>query len=111
MSEETRVEEQELSEILQIRRDKLASLQEEGRDPFKLTRFVRSAWSSEIKDGYEQFEGRTVQAAGRIMSKRGMGKAIFCHIKDDRGQIQTRDLVSARTRCRSRSSRTSGSTI
>ena len=88
MSEETRVEEQELSEILQIRRDKLAALQEEGRDPFKLTRFVRSAWSSEIKDGYEKFEGKTVQAAGRIMSKRGMGKAIFCHIKDDRGQIQ-----------------------
>ena len=90
MSEETRNEapEQELSEILQIRREKLAALQEEGRDPFKLTRFVRSAWSSEIKDGYEQFEGKTVQAAGRIMSKRGMGKAIFCHIKDDRGQIQ-----------------------
>ena len=79
MSEETRNEapEQELSEILQIRREKLAALQEEGRDPFKLTRFVRSAWSSEIKDGYEQFEGKTVQAAGRIMSKRGMGKAIF----------------------------------
>ena len=90
MSEETRNEapEQELSEILQIRREKLAALQEEGRDPFMLTRFVRSAWSSEIKDGYEQFEGKTVQAAGRIMSKRGMGKAIFCHIKDDRGQIQ-----------------------
>ena len=53
MSEETRNEapEQELSEILQIRREKLAALQEEGRDPFKLTRFVRSAWSSEIKDG------------------------------------------------------------
>ena len=88
MSEETRVEEQELSEILQIRRDKLSALQEEGRDPFKLTRFVRSAWSSEIKGDYERYEGKTVQAAGRIMSKRGMGKAIFCHIKDDRGQIQ-----------------------
>ena len=90
MSEETRNQapEQELSEILQIRREKLAALQEEGRDPFKLTRFVRSAWSSEIKEGYEAFEGKTVQAAGRIMSKRGMGKAIFCHIKDDKGQIQ-----------------------
>ena len=90
MSEETRNQapEQELSEILQIRREKLAALQKEGRDPFKLTRFVRSAWSNEIRDNYEAFEGKTVQAAGRIMSKRGMGKAIFCHIKDDKGQIQ-----------------------
>ena len=90
MSEETRNQapEQELSEILQIRREKLAALQKEGRDPFKLTRFVRSAWSNEIRDDYEAFEGKTVQAAGRIMSKRGMGKAIFCHIKDDKGQIQ-----------------------
>lgn len=90
MSEETRNQapEQELSEILQIRREKLAALQKEGRDPFKLTRFVRSAWSNEIRDNYDAFEGKTVQAAGRIMSKRGMGKAIFCHIKDDKGQIQ-----------------------
>ena len=90
MSEETRNQapEQELSEILQIRREKLAALQQEGRDPFKLTRFVRSAWSNEIRDNYDAFEGKTVQAAGRIMSKRGMGKAIFCHIKDDKGQIQ-----------------------
>ena len=90
MSEETRNQapEQELSEILQIRREKLAALQKEGRDPFKLTRFVRSTWSNEIRDNYEAFEGKTVQAAGRIMSKRGMGKAIFCHIKDDKGQIQ-----------------------
>ena len=90
MSEETRNQapEQELSEILQIRREKLAALQKEGRDPFKLTRFVRSAWSNEIRDNYEAFEGKTVQAAGRIMSKRGMGKAIFCHIKGDKGQIQ-----------------------
>ena len=90
MSEETRNQapEQELSEILKIRREKLAALQQEGRDPFKLTRFVRSAWSNEIRDNYEAFEGKTVQAAGRIMSKRGMGKAIFCHIKDDKGQIQ-----------------------
>ena len=90
MSEETRNQapEQELSEILQIRREKLAALQQEGRDPFKLTRFVRNAWSNEIRDNYEAFEGKTVQDAGRIMSKRGMGKAIFCHIKDDKGQIQ-----------------------
>ncbi len=78
----------ELSEILQVRRDKLAALQQEGRDPFQKTKFTRSAWSSEIKDDYDAFDGKTVSVAGRIMSKRGMGKAIFCHIKDDRGQIQ-----------------------
>ena len=78
----------ELSEILQVRRDKLAALQQEGRDPFQKTKFTRSAWSSEIKDNYGAFDGKTVSVAGRIMSKRGMGKAIFCHIKDDKGQIQ-----------------------
>ena len=78
----------ELSEILQVRRDKLAVLQQEGRDPFQKTKFTRSAWSSEIKDDYDAFDGKTVSVAGRIMSKRGMGKAIFCHIKDDKGQIQ-----------------------
>lgn len=78
----------ELSEILQVRRDKLAALQQEGRDPFQKTKFARSAWSSEIKGDYAAFDGKTVSVAGRIMSKRGMGKAIFCHIKDDKGQIQ-----------------------
>ena len=81
-------EEQELSEILQVRRDKLSSLQQEGRDPFQQTKFVRTAWSEEIKGDFEGFENKTVSVAGRIISKRGMGKAIFCHIKDDRGQIQ-----------------------
>ena len=78
----------ELSEILQVRRDKLAVLQQEGRDPFQKTKFTRSAWSTEIKGNYDAFDGKTVSVAGRIMSKRGMGKAIFCHIKDDKGQIQ-----------------------
>ena len=80
--------EQELSEILQIRRDKLSALQQEGRDPFQQTKFNRTAWSQEIKDNYDSFEEKTVSVAGRMMSKRGMGKAIFCHIKDDEGQIQ-----------------------
>ena len=79
---------QELSEILQVRRDKLTALQQEGRDPFEQTKFVRSAYSADIKADYDSFDGKTVQVAGRIMSKRGMGKAIFCHIKDDRGQLQ-----------------------
>ncbi|MBR4549591.1 MAG: lysine--tRNA ligase [Oscillospiraceae bacterium] len=79
---------QELSEILRIRREKLNNLREEGRDPFQKTRFERTAWSEEIKRAYDEFAEKTVSVAGRIMSKRGMGKAIFCHIKDDRGQIQ-----------------------
>ena len=79
---------QELSEILQVRRDKLAALREEGRDPFRQTRFARSAYSCEILADYDAFEGKTVSVAGRIMSKRGMGKVIFCHIQDDQGQIQ-----------------------
>ena len=80
MSEEknrTEATEQELSEILQIRRDKLAALQQEGRDPFVQTRFRRTAWSQEIKDGFDAFEEKNVSVAGRILSKRGMGKAIF----------------------------------
>ena len=77
-----------LSEILQVRRDKLKALQDAGRDPFVQTRFERSAYSVDIKNDFDAYEGKTLQAAGRIMSKRGMGKAIFCDIQDDRGQIQ-----------------------
>mgnify|MGYP001125871379 CR=1 FL=1 len=77
-----------LSEILQVRRDKLKALQDAGRDPFTQTRFARSAYSADIKNDFEAYDGKTLQAAGRIMSKRGMGKAIFCDIQDDRGQIQ-----------------------
>ena len=88
ITRENAAPEQELSEILQIRRDKLAELREAGRDPFELTKFERTAWTSDIRDNYDKFENQTAAVAGRIMSKRGMGKAIFCHIKDDRGQLQ-----------------------
>ena len=86
-----------LSEILQVRRDKLKALQDAGRNPFEQTRFARSAYSADIKEDCEAYDGKTLQAAGRIMSKRGMGKAIFCDIQDDRGQIQLyvrKDAVS-----------------
>ena len=86
-----------LSEILQVRRDKLKALQDAGRDPFTQTRFARSAYSTDIKNDFDAYDGKTLQAAGRIMSKRGMGKAIFCDIQDDRGQIQfyvRKDAVS-----------------
>ncbi|MCD8388548.1 MAG: lysine--tRNA ligase [Oscillospiraceae bacterium] len=80
--------EQPLSELLQVRRDKLKALQDVGRDPFRQTRFDRTAWTSEVRENFAALENQRVAVAGRIMSKRGMGKAIFCHIKDDRGQLQ-----------------------
>ncbi|HPS75517.1 MAG TPA: lysine--tRNA ligase [Oscillospiraceae bacterium] len=86
---------EELSELLQVRRDKLKFFQDEGRDPFAQTRFDRTAWSREIADDFDAFDGKTVSVAGRIMSKRGMGKAIFCHIRDDKGRIQVYVKIDA----------------
>ena len=80
--------EAELSEILQIRRDKLQALQEAGSDPFEITKFTRTIFSREIHDDFESFEDKNVSIAGRIMAKRGMGKAIFADIADDKGRIQ-----------------------
>ncbi len=80
--------EQDLSEILQVRRDKLAALQAEGRDPFTVTRFQRTAYTGEVKADFEKFENRHVAMAGRVMAKRGMGKAIFADIQDSQGRIQ-----------------------
>ncbi|MCL2202166.1 MAG: lysine--tRNA ligase [Oscillospiraceae bacterium] len=77
-----------LSEILQVRRDKLKALQDEGRDPFEITKFSRTAYSSDVKDDFEAFESKDVTMAGRIMAKREMGKATFLDIMDDRGRIQ-----------------------
>ena len=82
------LDEQSLSEILQVRRDKLKAFQDEGRDPFRQTRFDRTTWSREILDDFDAWNEKTVRVCGRIMSKRGMGKAIFCHIRDGQGQIQ-----------------------
>ena len=80
--------EQELSEILQIRRDKLAALQAEGNDPFLITKFDVSHHSSEILAGFETLEGKEVTVAGRLMVKRVMGKASFCKLQDREGLIQ-----------------------
>ncbi len=92
MAEENRVQpeqtEKELSEILQIRRDKLKKLQEDGRNPFAVTKFTRTHYSADIKSNYETLENQDVVVAGRIMSKRGMGKAVFADLQDDKGKIQ-----------------------
>ena len=79
---------QDLSQILQVRRDKLAALQAEGKDPFQQTKFVVSAHTQDIKDHFDQMEGQTVTVAGRLMSKRGMGKVSFCDLQDKTGRIQ-----------------------
>ncbi len=79
---------QELNELLQIRRDKLGELQENGKDPFHITKFDTTHRSQAIIDGFEELEGTEVAIAGRIMTKRDMGKASFCHISDRDGQIQ-----------------------
>ena len=79
---------QELNELLQIRRDKLKALQEEGRDPFTITRFEVSHHAQDIKDNFDAMEGTVVRIAGRLMSKRGMGKVSFCDVQDKSGRIQ-----------------------
>ena len=77
-----------VSEQAQIRRDKLAALQAEGRDPFLITKFDFDADSAAIKADYEGYEGKVVRIAGRLMSKRGMGKVSFCDLQDSTGRIQ-----------------------
>ena len=81
-------EEPSLSELLQIRRAKLKELQDAGEDPFQKTRYPVNAHSAEIKEQFEALEGQTRAIAGRLMSKRGMGKAIFCDLQDGQGRIQ-----------------------
>lgn len=79
---------QDLNEILRVRRTKLAELQEAGKDPFKITKYDVTHHSLEVKNSFEELEGKSVSVAGRIMSKRIMGKASFCNIQDIQGMIQ-----------------------
>jgi len=89
MSQEITPEEAaDISEILQIRRDKLSKLREEGRDPYTVTKYTRTAYSAEIKDNFELWEEKNASLAGRLMSKRDMGKAFFADLMDDKGRIQ-----------------------
>ncbi len=90
MAEKTNAgdQQQDLSEILRIRREKLSALQEEGRDPFQETKYTVSHHAQEIKDRFEELENSEVTVAGRLMSKRGMGKVSFCDLQDKSGRIQ-----------------------
>ena len=96
MAEEKIVQEQDLNQLRKVRREKLADLQANGKDPFVITKFDQTHHSMEIKDNFEEMEGKTVTIAGRMMSKRVMGKASFCGVQDLQGNIQSyvaRDCV------------------
>ena len=80
--------EQDLSQQTRVRREKLEALQAAGKDPFQITRFDWDATSAQIKDRFDELEGQTVKVAGRLMSKRGMGKVSFCDLQDRDGRIQ-----------------------
>ena len=82
------VQEQDLNQLLKVRREKLANLQEAGRDPFQITKYDVTHHSVEIKEKFEELQGKTVSIAGRLMSKRVMGKASFCNVQDKPGNIQ-----------------------
>lgn len=82
------IQEQDINQLLKVRREKLANLQEAGKDPFQITKYDVTHHSKDIKDNYSELEGKTVRIAGRIMSKRIMGKASFCNIQDLPGNIQ-----------------------
>jgi len=81
-------EEPSLSELLRVRRDKLNALREQGQDPFVMTKFDVTHHSNEVKERFEEIEGQSVRLAGRLMSKRGMGKAVFADLQDGAGRIQ-----------------------
>ena len=81
--------EQDINQLLKVRREKLTALQEAGKDPFRITKFDVTHHSTDIKDNFEELEGKKVTVAGRIMSKRVMGKASFCNVQDLKGNIQS----------------------
>ena len=89
MAEQKKQQEQDLNQLLKVRREKLADLQANGKDPFKIVKYDVTHHSQEIKDHFDELESQTVTIAGRMMSKRVMGKASFCHVQDLEGSIQS----------------------
>ena len=82
MAEQKKTQEQDLNQLLKVRREKLADLQANGKDPFQITKFNVTHHSMEVKNAFDELEGKTVTLAGRMMSKRVMGKASFCSVQD-----------------------------
>ena len=87
--EQKNVQEPDLNQLRKVRREKLAELQQNGKDPFQITKYDQTHHSQEIKDNYDELEGKQVSVAGRMMSKRVMGKASFCNVQDLKGNIQS----------------------
>ena len=88
MAQNNQAAEQDLNQLLKVRHDKLKDLQENGKDPFQITKYDVTSHSQEIKDNFEAMEGQEVAVAGRMMFKRVMGKASFCNVQDLQGNIQ-----------------------
>ena len=88
MAQNNQPQNQDLNQLLKVRHDKLRELQENGKDPFRITKYSVTNHSQEIKDNFDALEGQTVSLAGRMMFKRVMGKASFCNIQDLQGSIQ-----------------------
>lgn len=82
-------QEQDINQLLKVRREKLADLQANGKNPFEIMKYDVTHHSEDIREQFQELEGKTVSVAGRMMSKRVMGKASFCHVQDLRGQIQS----------------------
>ena len=89
MAEAKNVQEQDLNQLLKVRREKLAGLQAAGKDPFQITKYDVTHHSTDIKEHYDALEGQVVRVAGRVMQKRVMGKASFCNVQDLKGNIQS----------------------
>jgi len=87
-TQNTKAQEQDIHQLLKVKREKLANLQEAGKDPFQITKYDVTHHSTDIKNNFEELEGKTVRIAGRVMSKRVMGKASFCNVQDLPGNIQ-----------------------
>ena len=88
MAEQKNVQEQDMNQLIKVRQDKLKEFQENGKDPFQITKYDVTHHSTEIRDNYDDLEGKTVSVAGRMMFKRVMGKASFCNVQDLKGSIQ-----------------------
>ena len=88
VEEEVELTQEDFNKLMKVRLDKLEALRAEGKDPFEITKFDRTHTTSQIKDNYDELENKDVTIAGRIMSKRVMGKASFCHIQDGDGKMQ-----------------------
>ena len=87
--QQKQTKEQDINQLLKVRREKLQTLQEEGKDPFRITKYDVTHHSMEIKEHFEELEGKEVTVAGRVMQKRVMGKASFCNVQDLQGSIQS----------------------